>query len=644
MKLLKRMRKQGAYFLSLTTLLSIFAGMPLMASSTAAEFNYNDALEKSVIFYDANKCGKDVADNNELSWRSACHVNDGKDKGLDLTGGFHDCGDHVKFGITQNYAASVLGWSYLDYREAFEKAGNSDKMYDTLKYVTDYLLKCHPNANTFYYQIGDGNTDHSYWGVPEKQGDRSVQFVINSGTPGSDIAGGASAALSIMYLNSKDKDPEYAEKCLNAAKSLYVLGTSNKGIAPFQSFYESKSYKDDLAWAATWLYRATNESKYLADAEKYIQSPENPSKPAQSDWVMCWDDMNIPTTVELYKITKNEKYKDAVEYNMNYWYNMTPTAGGLKIRNSWGSLRYAAAASAIAMQYYNISGDSKAKDLAMSQINYILGDNPSSMSYVIGFGNKYPSKPHHRAANGYQGFNDNNHMKDAKNVLVGALVGGPGEGDSYSNDPNKYTETEVGIDYNAGLVMALAGIITDGKISEIKPGGTTNPGGETTNPGGETTNPGGETTNPGGETTNPGGETTNPGQTADGVNVSVTTQESGTSIGQVYTITATGSQAIDLSKVTIRQYFSKDGNSTMQLFCDHAAAQLNEAPWYQALTSDVKTTFGKDSNGNYVEITFGNSVVLKLNAGTVTIQTRMANTDWSSISGFKAGNTVVTCK
>ena len=36
------------------------------------------------------------------------------------------------------------------------------------------------------------------------------------------------------------------------------------------------------------------------------------------------------------------------------------------------------------------------KKYAMSQINYILGDNKLHISYEIGFGNKYPKKPHHR--------------------------------------------------------------------------------------------------------------------------------------------------------------------------------------------------------------------------------------------------------
>ena len=83
-------------------------------TNTVAENNgYKEALKYALQFYDANKCGSD-AGNNVSSWRGACHVNDGKDVGRDLSGGYHDCGDHVNFGITCNYDVSVIGWGLHD--------------------------------------------------------------------------------------------------------------------------------------------------------------------------------------------------------------------------------------------------------------------------------------------------------------------------------------------------------------------------------------------------------------------------------------------------------------------------------------------------------------------------------------------------
>jgi len=148
-------------------------------------FDYGDALEKAMWFFDANKCGPNAATDNVFSWRAACHTSDGSaaSPARDLTGGFHDAGDHVKFGLPQGYSASVLGWSLYEYRAEFDSAGMTAKTLRTLKYYTDYFLKSHPNATTFYYQVGDGNADHGFWGSPELQTGSRPLIVATPSSP-----------------------------------------------------------------------------------------------------------------------------------------------------------------------------------------------------------------------------------------------------------------------------------------------------------------------------------------------------------------------------------------------------------------------------------------------------------------------------
>jgi hypothetical protein len=33
-----------------------------------------------------------------------------------------------------------------------------------LKWGTDWIIQAHPDANTFYVQVGDGSIDNNYWG------------------------------------------------------------------------------------------------------------------------------------------------------------------------------------------------------------------------------------------------------------------------------------------------------------------------------------------------------------------------------------------------------------------------------------------------------------------------------------------------
>lgn len=428
---------------------------------SAANSDYSTVLKYAINFYDANKCGPDAGKDNYFDWRGACHTTDGSAVKLDLTGGYHDAGDHVKFGLPQAYTAAVLGWSYYEYKDSFASSGSKDKMLATLKYFTDFLLKCHPNENTFYYQVGDGQADHTYWDAPEKQtGDRPVPYVANSSNPGSDVCGLTSSALTLMYLNYKDIDQSYANKCLKAAKELYTMGKTTLGKYKESAFYQSHSYWDDLAWAAAWLYVVEGNSSYLTEIESYLSNNTYLGvTPFEDKWTMCWDDMYLAVFCKMSELTGEQKYKNAMDYNLDYWMNsLNTTPGGLKYLDSWGALRYSAAESFIALQYYKQTGSETYKNFAKSQIDYMLGSNPANMSYVIGYGSKYPTHPHHRAANGYT-YAGGENANPAKHVLTGALVGGPDLTDRYIDDVNQYQYTEVAIDYNAAFVGALAGLM-----------------------------------------------------------------------------------------------------------------------------------------------------------------------------------------
>jgi hypothetical protein len=442
--------RKACSILLVVVMLFTAAVAPVSAASVPSS-SYPEALKCAIWFYDANKCGPDAGADNVFSWRSACHTSDGSNVGADLTGGFHDCGDHIKFGITNGYSASILGWSLYEFREAFDASGNTEKMLSTLKYFTDYFMKCRVSATKYYYHVGDPS-DHDYWGPPEMQtGSRTITRFMGSGQGAADVCGLYSGALSLMYLNYKSIDPAYAEKCLTASKELYALGKSNPGVGNGDNFYSSSDWKDDMAWAAMWLYVIEKNNSYLNDVNSWVPSPS-------TNWTICWNDMKLAVAAVGAKATGEAKYKDALTSSLSHWKNSVSTSnGGLKILDSWGTLRYTAAECMLALVYYKMYKDESAKSFAKSQMDYILGDNPANMSYVIGFGSNYPKHPHHRAASGYVGWDQ--WKSPAKNVLTGALVGGPDASDRYTDLTDKFTCSEVGIDYNAGLVAAMAGMV-----------------------------------------------------------------------------------------------------------------------------------------------------------------------------------------
>jgi endoglucanase len=100
------------------------------AAAAQAAFNYAEALQKSLLFYEAQRSGP-VPAWNRLDWKGPSALEDGKDAGLDLTGGWYDAGDHVKFNFPMAGSATLLAWGALEYAEAYKKSGQSAHLLTT---------------------------------------------------------------------------------------------------------------------------------------------------------------------------------------------------------------------------------------------------------------------------------------------------------------------------------------------------------------------------------------------------------------------------------------------------------------------------------------------------------------------------------
>ena len=117
---------------------------------------------------------------------------------------------------------------------------------------------------------------------------------------------------------------------------------SDSGYTAANGFYDSWSeFYDELAWAAIWIYLATNDSSYLAKAETYVGQ-------MNTDWLWthCWDDKGYGVYLMLAKITGNSTYISNLEFWLDWWMpggGITYTGGGLPYLDTWGALRYAAA-------------------------------------------------------------------------------------------------------------------------------------------------------------------------------------------------------------------------------------------------------------------------------------------------------------
>ncbi|SET65748.1 endo-1,4-beta-xylanase [[Clostridium] polysaccharolyticum] len=100
-------------------------------------------------------------------------------------------------------------------------------------------------------------------------------------------------------------------------------------------------------------------------------------------------------------------------------------------------------------------------------------------------------------------------------------------------------------------------------------------------------------------------------------------------INQNYTISAAGSDEVDLSKVTIRYNYTKSGDKKQMFWCDNAGLQMSRAPYYVNIAPSVKAVF-KDG---CVEVSFDCQQTLKA-GDSLAMGVRLTQEDWSSYSAF----------
>ncbi|RWW36271.1 hypothetical protein BHE74_00058722 [Ensete ventricosum] len=187
--------------------------------------------------------------------------------------------------------------------------------------------------------------------------------------------------------------------------------------------------QDELLWAAAWLFEATDDKLYL----NYVA--QNAVLLGGTGWAVTefsWDNKYAGLQVLL---TKQQRV---------FFASLTREV---------------------------LIRDDNLCIAAIHQADYILGKNPKSMSYLVGYGWNYPTHVHHRGASVpsifelpsavgcIDGFDDWYVNKDGNpNVIEGALVGGPDVKDEFYDDRCKYEQTEPSMVGNAPLVGLFAAL------------------------------------------------------------------------------------------------------------------------------------------------------------------------------------------
>ncbi|KAI5677811.1 hypothetical protein M9H77_08761 [Catharanthus roseus] len=466
----------------------------LFATSTAAAHDYHDALRKSILFFEGQRSGK-LPPDQRLRWRRDSALHDGASVGVDLSGGYYDAGDNIKFGFPMAFTTTLLSWSIIDLgKNMGSELGNALK---AVKWGTDYLLKATAKDGIIYVQVGDAFSDHNCWERPEDMDTLRTVYKIDANNPGSDVAGETAAALAAASIVFRTRNPAYSRLLLNRAIKVFRFADRHRGayssslhsaVCPF--YCDVNGYQDELLWGAAWLHKASRRREF----REYIVKNEVVLRAGETINEFGWDNKHAGINILISKEVLMGKEDDLKSFQImadGFICSLLPgiahpqvqySPGGLIFKAGGSNMQHVTSLSFLLLAYSNyLSHANRAvpcgsrsatpallKQLAKRQVDYILGDNPLRMSYMVGYGSRYPQRIHHRASSlpsvqahparigckagskYYLSPNPN------PNLLIGAVVGGPNSSDAFPDSRPFFQESEPTTYINAPLVGLLA--------------------------------------------------------------------------------------------------------------------------------------------------------------------------------------------
>jgi endoglucanase len=105
-------------FIRVACTVLLWCSVAFGSASAETHFNYAEALQKALYFYEAQQSGP-LSPNNGVEWRGASCLTDGQDIGHDLAGGWYDAGDHWTANLTMSFAAMTLAWSAIEQPQGY---------------------------------------------------------------------------------------------------------------------------------------------------------------------------------------------------------------------------------------------------------------------------------------------------------------------------------------------------------------------------------------------------------------------------------------------------------------------------------------------------------------------------------------------
>jgi endoglucanase len=367
---------------------------------------------------------------------------------VDVSGGWFDAGDFLKFTGTAAYATAQQLLALRHQRTTKTDLNDeADFGLSWLEHMWD------PQTKTLLLQVGIGNgnesirSDHDVWRLPEaddlstaEPGDPDFTIshrpVFAANDPGAPIppsvAGRVAAAFALdAQRASADGNDARARTRLEAAAQILAQADTAPqdaqafGTAVPAEFYPESSWQDDLEFAAVELatagralgddradewqrQAATWAAAYIASDTTGTLGVADVSALAHAD-LIALGDASAPRLLE----DLRRQLDTGVEHAA-----ADPFSAGASTLD-FDSVPFTFGLVATAALYESSSGDDSYRDFASTQRAWALGANAWGSSFMVGAGSVYPECPEHQVAN----------LTDGADELLGAVVNGPNAAD-----------------------------------------------------------------------------------------------------------------------------------------------------------------------------------------------------------------------
>ncbi|KAF8332825.1 Six-hairpin glycosidase-like protein [Cantharellus anzutake] len=483
-------------------------------SSTIPNPQWSNLLGDLLWFYDAQRSGN-LSTYNRVSWRNNSALSDNP------SGGFYDAGG--MYG-SMTWTLTSICWGATSFGSGYDLAQQTPYLDSILRWAFQYLINAQPNITSLVVQVGDASIDNNYWGGDQNIPTPRPTWLISTKYPGTDVAASAAAAYaacSILYngtslypSGTKSNhssigtpanltDLTFSKTLLRYAQNLFAFARDTQPQQVYSqslpssvgSSYPSSGYLDDQALAALFLAAASLESPYSyqyqnssnpdGDAKYYYEGALNLFKNSSlggGNGALNWDNkvpalgvlgVQVSSMYEPWSNTTDfwtqeaERYLDNVVNGQGYGHL---TQGGLLYYqgdSNEASLNPALNAAMLLSLYAPLATNDTRRNsyeaFAASQRDYVLGNNPMEMPYVVGVNPNSPRNPHSALASGGNDTGTiNTYPTEEAHVLYGAVVGGPDKNDQFWDIRSDWPETEVALDYNAPLLtIAAANVISN---------------------------------------------------------------------------------------------------------------------------------------------------------------------------------------